>query len=110
MMVERFGDVTVVLHRADLQEALLEALDGDAVRLGAEFRSFQQGEEGVVARFGDRREEHGDFLVGADGLHSAVRMRLLGDGPPRYAGYMAWRGVAELEEDEPVSGKAGFES
>lgn len=72
MMEERFGDVTVVLHRADLQETLLEALHEDAVRLSCAFRSFQQSEDGVVARFADGREEHGDFLVGADGLHSTV--------------------------------------
>ncbi len=108
-MEESFGDVTVALHRADLQEALLGALDEDAVRLGADFRCFEQDEKGVVARFADGWEERGDLLVGADGLRSVVRARLLGDGPPRYAGYMAWRGVVELEDD-PLPGRAGFEA
>ena len=108
-MEESFGDVTVALHRADLQEALLGALDGAAVRLGADFRASEQDEKGVVARFADGREDRGDLLVGADGLRSTVRTQLLGDGPPRYAGYTAWRGVVELEDD-PVPGRAGFEA
>jgi 2-polyprenyl-6-methoxyphenol hydroxylase-like FAD-dependent oxidoreductase len=44
------------------------------------------------------REERCDLLVGADGLHSAVRDRLLGEHKPRYAGFTAWRGLAELGE------------
>ena len=107
-MEERFGDVTVALHRADLQKTLSAALDGDAVRLGAEFTGFEQDEGGVVARFADGWEERGDLLIGADGLRSAVRTRLLGDRPPRYAGYTAWRGIAELEYD-PLPGGAGSE-
>jgi 2-polyprenyl-6-methoxyphenol hydroxylase-like FAD-dependent oxidoreductase len=108
-MEERFGDVNVALHRADLQKTLLAALDEGAVRLGAEFAGFEQAGGSVVARFANRREERGDLLVGADGLYSVVRRQPLGDGLPRYAGYTAWRGVAELEDD-PVPGEGGFES
>ena len=100
----------VLLHRADLQKALLAGLGEDAVRLDAEFTSFEQNGTGdVVARFADGQEERGDLLIGADGIRSAVRAQLLGDGPPRYAGYTAWRGVAELE-DNPILGTARFES
>lgn len=112
VMEERFGDVSVAVHRADLQGALLSALGevGGAVRLRAGFTGFERdGAGGVVVRFADGREERCDLLIGADGLRSAVRARLLGDGPPRYAGYTAWRGVAEIE-DAPVPGVAGFES
>lgn len=106
-MEERFEDATVALHRADLQKTLLEELGEDVVRLGAEFKGFEQ-DGGVVARFADGREEWGDLLIGADGLYSAVRAQLLGGGPPRYAGYTAWRGVTELEDSVP--GVAAFEA
>ena len=43
----------------------------------------------------------------ANGIRSAVRERLLGDGPPPYAGYVAWQGIAELEDD-PAPGATGF--
>ncbi|WP_414545232.1 hypothetical protein [Nostoc sp. CCY0012] len=32
-------------------------------------------------------------IVGADGLNSAVRQVLIGDGEPCYAGRMSWRVV-----------------
>lgn len=92
--MRRFGDVNLALHRADLQKALLSALPEGTVRTGARFVRFERGAGEVSARFADGREEGGDILVGADGLFSAVRAQLHGDGRPRYAGFTAWRGVA----------------
>jgi 2-polyprenyl-6-methoxyphenol hydroxylase-like FAD-dependent oxidoreductase len=94
-MRSRFGEANLVMPRADLQATLLAALPEDAVRLGAKLESFSQERETVVAHFDDGREERADLLVGADGLHSTVRAQILGDGPPRYAGFTAWRGIAE---------------
>jgi FAD-dependent urate hydroxylase len=108
-MEKRFGGATVVVHRADLQKALCAALGEDAIHPGAEVTGFEQDKGSVVARFAGGREERCELLVGADGLHSAIRGQLLGDGPPLYAGYVAWRGVAELG-DEPFPGGGAFET
>src|SRR5215204_5426087 len=94
----RFGDANLAVHRADLQDVLFSALPAGTVRLGAELAGFVQNGEGIVACFADGREEWGDFLVGADGIHSCVRAQLFGWRAPRYAGYTAWRGVAEVGE------------
>ena len=92
---EKLGATSVALHRADLQAALLQGLAeaGGKVHLGKECVGLEQTEGYVRASFASGREERGDLLVGADGLNSTVRERLLGDGPPRYAGYTAWRAV-----------------
>ncbi len=74
----------VTLHRADLQAALLEALVPGTVRLGAACTGFAQDDTGVSAGFADGSEERGDLLVGADGLHSAVRVQLFGQTELRY--------------------------
>ena len=91
----RFGEANLAIHRADLHAALLSALPESTVRLGAELADFEQNGQCVVAHFAEGWEERGNLLVGADGLHSAVRARVLQDGPPRYAGFTAWRGIVE---------------
>ena len=104
----RFGSANLAIHRADLQLALYAALPEDTVRLGSELVDFGHEEKGIVARFSDGREERGDFLVGADGLRSVVRAKILGDGPPRYAGFTAWRGIAEDHGEKIVPEKLGL--
>ena len=87
---------TIAIHRADLQRTLAEAA-GD-VRLGAEVVAVEQGTDGAVARGASGAEERGEVLVGADGLHSAVRRTIVA-ARPRYAGYTAWRGVSPVAVD-----------
>lgn len=93
----RFGAPVVVAHRSDVQLALLHALDPASVHLNAACTGFSQDATGVTAHFADGREARADLLIGADGLHSAVRAQLVGPQPPRYAGYTAWRGIATGE-------------
>ena len=98
---EKMGAASVATHRADLQMALLKGLaeTRGEVHLGTECVRVDQTEEYVQASFAGGREERGDLLIGADGLNSTVRERLLGDGPPRYAGYTAWRAVVTPERE-----------
>jgi 2-polyprenyl-6-methoxyphenol hydroxylase-like FAD-dependent oxidoreductase len=48
----------------------------------------------------DGREEAGDVLVGADGVWSLVRKRILSDAPPRYSGLTMWRANLDVDEAE----------
>ncbi|HEX7317855.1 MAG TPA: FAD-dependent monooxygenase [Pyrinomonadaceae bacterium] len=100
------GSPAVALHRADLQGALLRSLPPESVQLGKTFAGFVEEGEEVRARFKDGTELVCDVLVGADGLHSRVRARLLDDGEPVYRGYTVWRGVARVEHAALPAGTA----
>ena len=103
---EKVGAQSVAVHRADLQGALLRELGDEAVRLGAACTSFEQEGGGVRVFFADGTEERADLLVGADGLRSTIRQGLLGDGAPRYAGYIVWRAVVAPEDELFPAGEA----
>jgi 2-polyprenyl-6-methoxyphenol hydroxylase-like FAD-dependent oxidoreductase len=74
------------------------ALDDESIRLGAECAAVEQGEVEVTVRLVGGGLERGAVVIGADGLHSRVRAAMFADGPPRYAGITAWRGVVPLDE------------
>jgi len=95
------GVGTVAIHRARLQEVLLESASGVPLVHGAELVSFESQGESIAANFADGSSVEGALLVGADGLRSAVRRQLLGDTPLRYSGYTSWRGVAEVTGSVP---------
>lgn len=95
----RYGAPYLILHRADLQRALLqraEQLPDIDLRLGVQFEDAAAHADGVtvVARRGDnkRQNEAAIGLIGADGLWSAVRNRLFADVVPKFSGKVAWRG------------------
>jgi 2-polyprenyl-6-methoxyphenol hydroxylase-like FAD-dependent oxidoreductase len=74
---------------------LRQALPDSRYRDGMTLTGIEQADERVTAIFADRSRAEGDLLVAADGLHSTVRSALLPDLRPRYAGYVAWRGVVD---------------
>ncbi len=94
------------IHRGELLMILARAVrerTGDAsIRCGHQLASFEQDAQGVTAHFVDRRSgaqlesARGDILIGADGIHSAVRAQLYPDeGDPRFCGQMMWRAAVE---------------
>ncbi|MBT2212406.1 NAD(P)/FAD-dependent oxidoreductase [Actinomadura sp. NEAU-AAG7] len=95
--VARYGQPTIAVERSVLHGVLKKALPEDTVRTGAQVTSFESGRAGVSVRFADGGTEHGDLLIGADGIHSTVRRGLLGPKPPRFTGYIAWRGRARMD-------------
>ena len=88
----------VLIHRAELHAALAAALPPWAVTLGAELRGYDEAGGVVRAHFDGLGAVEARALVGADGLRSAVRAQLLGDGAPVYRGYSVCRGVARVDD------------
>jgi 2-polyprenyl-6-methoxyphenol hydroxylase-like FAD-dependent oxidoreductase len=90
----KIGGDCIGVNRAELLPSLAEALPEGVIQTSNEFASYEQDDEGVTLRLADGREQRGDILVGADGLHSSVRRAILGGlESPRYAGYTIWQGI-----------------
>ncbi|MFC5147490.1 3-hydroxybenzoate 6-monooxygenase [Streptomyces aureoversilis] len=98
---ERFGNPYAVVHRGDLYQALLDACRAHpAVTLlgGHYVVRYEQDATGVTAVTCTGRSFRGDVLIGADGIRSAVRRQLVGDGEPRVSGHTIYRSVIPMEQ------------
>jgi 2-polyprenyl-6-methoxyphenol hydroxylase-like FAD-dependent oxidoreductase len=83
-MKQRFGQPAVNMRRATLNEAILAKAQRENVEIAFEKRLVSiedQADQPVVAHFADGTSAEGDFLIGADGVHSAVRTHVIPDGP-----------------------------
>ena len=94
------------IHRGKLQMLLLRALreriGPENFRSGLRLTKFEQGGDRVRARFRDSEGaallDDADVLVGADGIHSAVRRQLYPtEGEPRFARQLMWRAAVDAE-------------
>ncbi|MEM6974522.1 MAG: flavin-dependent oxidoreductase [Pseudomonadota bacterium] len=89
------------IHRGKLQRLLLDAvrarLGARSVLTGHRLSGFTQNRRGVDAVFESADGPvsiKADVMIGADGIHSAVRRRFRGaEGPPSWNGILMWRGA-----------------
>jgi len=87
------------IHRGRLQMLLWEAararLGAARLRTGRRLTGFTQDATGVEAWFAEGESVRGDLLIGADGIHSAVRAQgFPGEGPPKWNGCLLWRATS----------------
>jgi 2-polyprenyl-6-methoxyphenol hydroxylase-like FAD-dependent oxidoreductase len=86
-----------------LLRAVVQRLGASSVRTGAAVERYEQTDSEVRVELRDRDSGRltvtsADVLVGADGIHSAVRAQLFpAEGPPIWNGIHMWRGVTEAE-------------
>ncbi len=96
----RWGAPYRVVHRADLQAALVEAVEKTpaiTLRTDTHITGFEAKPGGLGVRAEAGPPVACDGLIGADGLWSSIRAQITGEGPPVYSGKVAWR--ATIPED-----------
>lgn len=87
-----------LLHVA-LYDKLIERMGPEAVRLGSRVTGYRKDSGGGVTALvehadGSTSEKTGALLIGADGIHSAVRSQMHPSQPPiHWGGAVMWRGT-----------------
>ena len=82
-----------------LHDKLIERAGPDAVRLGHRVTGYRKNADGSVTALieradGSASEANGALLIGADGIHSAVRAQMHPTQPPiHWGGAVMWRGT-----------------
>jgi salicylate hydroxylase len=103
---ERWGAPYLVIHRADLQRVLVEAVrrrPNIDLTLGATVSGFTSDSDSVsteLTRGASSRLDASDLLIGADGLHSRVREHLgLGAADQAdFTGRVAYRATVNVDD------------
>jgi salicylate hydroxylase len=88
-----FGAPYYTLHRSDLHRALADAIPAERIHRAHRFTRLEDYGDRVQAHFDNGASVSVDALIGADGIHSAVRRALFGPEKPRFTGCVAHRGL-----------------
>ena len=108
--VEAGRPANIHIHRADLHDILSRAFlarPGASLFLSHRLTGLDESADSVRVDFADGSHSTGDLVVGADGLRSATRTVLWGQGEPRFAGQVAYRALIPHELAAPFVAKAG---
>jgi FAD-dependent urate hydroxylase len=100
-----WGDVGpfVGIARTSLQRVLLGGASAVPSRLGTSITSLAQHDRRVSVTFTDGSTGDYDLVVGADGIHSAVRDHVAGGVVPEFARQIVWRSLAPVRVPGPPS-------
>ncbi|MCM0021163.1 MAG: 3-hydroxybenzoate 6-monooxygenase [Tagaea sp.] len=97
----RFGNPYAVVHRGELHRVFLDAARASPLvelRTDSEVVDYAQDGASVEAILASGERVRGSLLIGADGLWSKVRRKLVGDGRPRVSGHTTYRSVIPVED------------
>ena len=118
-----YGKPMLNIRWSKLQRVLAERLPDEAIHLDCSLSAVEPRSDGGVTVHFERTasdqplSERFDLIVGADGINSALRAQLVGDGAPRDAGRTIWRSIVPFDEEllapggctmSAGAGKVGF--
>lgn len=99
---QRFGGQPYgVTHRADIHGAFLKACQSSnlvTLETSRKVESYQDHGDRVSVLLNNGETAEGRALIGCDGMWSAIRERVVGDGKPRVSGHIAYRAVLRRDQ------------
>ena len=107
---ELYGAPHMTIHRADLLAVIAAGFPAERVHLGHRLVGLADRGESTELWFENGARITADVLVGADGIHSAVRAALFGEEAPRFAGCVAYRGLVPAERIADLGLEIGNQS
>lgn len=88
-----FGE-NIAIRRADLHRVLLEEAGADRIHTNKKAVNYQKVGDTIIVEFADGTTHQTDYLIIADGIHSALRDITVPEAKVNYSGYTCWRGIA----------------
>jgi len=96
-VTDTLGWAAYGMHRADLVGLLASALPIGIVRTGYRCTGFEQDSKAGWVSFANGTIVESDVIVGADGIHSALREHAAPASQTIFSGSIAYRGVVATE-------------
>jgi 2-polyprenyl-6-methoxyphenol hydroxylase-like FAD-dependent oxidoreductase len=92
---EEFSIPSIGIDRAELHEVLMNRIPTHRRHFGERLIHCIQTKNKATAIFESGTKISADLIIGADGIHSEVRKKILGDSPLRDAQQICFRGICD---------------
>ena len=95
---EKYGQTIVTIWWWRLQQILASKLPANSIHFDCKCIDFEQSDREIIIYFEGGKTAQADLLIGADGIHSAVRKTLIKEEKPRYLNSMSWRATIKCKQ------------
>jgi salicylate hydroxylase len=90
----------LLVPRPELNTLLADSIGRHRFVFDARVTGYVASEQGVEVQLANGASVHGDLLIGADGVYSRVRARLLPDSEAQpHAGHYVWRAIVPAGDE-----------
>lgn len=94
---EKYEMPSMFIHRGDLQEALVSAVEPGTISLDKRLVNVAEMTDAIRLFFADDTTAEADIVIGADGIDSRIRELILSPEPPVFSGEVAYRSIFPVD-------------
>ncbi|MCQ0988087.1 FAD-dependent monooxygenase [Jiella marina] len=95
---KEYGAPYITIHRGDMHAVQIEALPQDRVHFGFKLVDILERDNDVLLTFENGQKVSAGLVIGADGINSAIREKLLGPEKPRFSGWIGHRALVNVDK------------
>lgn len=95
---KEYGASYITIHRGDLHAEQIDALPQDTVHFNHRLTDIEERVSDVLLTFANGNKVAAKLVVGADGINSMIREKLLGEEKPRYSGWVGHRALVNMDK------------
>lgn len=96
--VKEYGAPYITIHRGDLHAEQIRVLPQDRLHYDHCLTDIREEDDHVILQFANGQTVRTRLVIGADGVNSLIREKLLGPEKPRYSGWIGHRALLNMDK------------
>lgn len=95
---KEYGAPYITIHRGDLHAEQINALPQEYLHYDHQLQDIKEREDDVLLTFTNGNKIAAKLVIGADGINSIIREKLLGVEKPRFSGWVGHRCLLDMDK------------
>lgn len=95
---KEYGAPYITIHRGDLHAEQIGVLPQKHLHFDHRLTELEEREDHVLLSFANDRQVAAKLVIGADGINSIIREKLLGPEKPRFSGWIGHRALLDMDK------------
>lgn len=95
---KEYGAPYITIHRGDLHAEQMNILPADRVHFDHGLSDLQERDDDVLLSFSNGTQVAARLVIGADGINSMIREKLLGPEKPKFSGWVGHRAMVNMDK------------